>query len=125
MENLQNLNQNIKKIRKDKNLSQEDIACGLDISQEAYRKIEGGQTKLTLDRLAQIGDIFGMDLVEMITYGNEKYRIGEVKDQGTGVNAGTINHGHNKNLETRVEHLEETVHLLTHMMDKLLGSDKE
>jgi transcriptional regulator with XRE-family HTH domain len=64
MTNLQNIaNVAIEKLRKAKKLSREDMAVHLDISLEAYRKIENGVTKLTLDRLAQICEVLGSNFI--------------------------------------------------------------
>ncbi|HVS90391.1 MAG TPA: helix-turn-helix transcriptional regulator [Mucilaginibacter sp.] len=48
---------NIRKIREYRNYTQEYLAARLHISQNAYSKIELGQTKITVGRLFQIADI--------------------------------------------------------------------
>ncbi|HVW14324.1 MAG TPA: helix-turn-helix transcriptional regulator [Mucilaginibacter sp.] len=48
---------NIRKIREYRNYTQEYLAARLRISQNAYSKIELGQTKITVGRLFQIADI--------------------------------------------------------------------
>ena len=50
--------QNIRAIRESKHLSQEYIAMSLQISQSSYAKLESGQSKLTVDRLILLADIF-------------------------------------------------------------------
>lgn len=57
---------NIRKIREHRNYTQEYLAMKLDISQNAYSKIELGYTKITLERLYQIAQILEVDLVELI-----------------------------------------------------------
>lgn len=58
MSNLKNVASHaIEKLRKEKKLSREDMAHHLNLSLEAYRKIEKGITNLSLDRLEQICDI--------------------------------------------------------------------
>jgi len=54
-------------IRKEKGYSQENIAKMLQISQNAYYKIERGNTKLTLIRFLQIADILEIESTELIT----------------------------------------------------------
>lgn len=92
MTNLQNFGHTIRKIRKEKKLTQENIAFELGISQEAYGKLENGKTKLNIDHLEGLSKVFEMDLMEMLLYDSEKYHIKEVKDKATGVNNGTIEH---------------------------------
>ncbi len=57
---------NIRKIREYRNYTQEYLAMKLDISQNAYSKIELGYTKITLERLYQIAHILEVDILEMI-----------------------------------------------------------
>lgn len=47
----------IKKIREFRNYTQEHMASKLDISQNAYHKLENGTTKLTTDRLETLAQI--------------------------------------------------------------------
>ncbi|MBS1525367.1 MAG: helix-turn-helix transcriptional regulator [Bacteroidetes bacterium] len=48
---------NVRKIREYRNYTQEYLAARLRISQNAYSKIELGQTKITVGRLFHIADI--------------------------------------------------------------------
>ena len=57
---------NIRKIREHLNYTQEYLAMKLNISQNAYSKIELGYTKITLERLYQIAQVLEVDLVELI-----------------------------------------------------------
>ncbi|MFN4146478.1 MAG: helix-turn-helix domain-containing protein [Runella sp.] len=125
MSNLQNLaNLAIEKLRKEKKLSREDMAHHLDISLEAYRKIENGTTKLSLDRLSQICEVLETDILKLLTPENEKYRVQEVKDKAIGINTGTVNHTQDKILENRLSQLEESVRLLTLLVHRFLGEEK-
>lgn len=47
----------LKKIREFRNFTQEYVAGKLDISQNAYHKLENGTTRLTTDRLEQLASI--------------------------------------------------------------------
>jgi len=49
--------ENIKRIRKQKGYSHENMAHELDISQVAYSKLEKSDTKLSVERLYKIADI--------------------------------------------------------------------
>lgn len=56
----------IRKRREFRNYTQEYLALKLNISQNAYSKIELGYTKITLERLFQIADILEFDVIELI-----------------------------------------------------------
>lgn len=123
MRNLQHLaNQGIERLRKIKKLSREEMAHQLDISVEAYRKIENGTTKLSLDRLSQICDILETDIMHILNPEIINYNINEVKDKAIGVNK--INHVQDKPIEERLSQLEESVRLLTILVHKQLGEPK-
>jgi len=57
---------NIRKRREDLNYTQEYLAAKLNISQNAYSKIELGYTKITVERLFQIADILESELAILI-----------------------------------------------------------
>ncbi len=48
----------IRKLRYDQGLSQEKVANHLNISQNAYHKIENGRTKLLVLTLLMLADVF-------------------------------------------------------------------
>lgn len=52
----------IKQKRKEKNISQQDVADYLGISQNAYKNIELGRTSLKLETLYQIAQYLGIDV---------------------------------------------------------------
>jgi len=52
--------------REFRNYTQEYLAAKLNISQNAYSKIELGYTKITLERLFQVAEILEFDVVEFI-----------------------------------------------------------
>ncbi|QEC52054.1 helix-turn-helix protein [Anseongella ginsenosidimutans] len=58
--------QNIRVLRQERKYSQEYMAFRLTFSQNAYSKLERGLTRLTLERLAQIAEILGTTLSELI-----------------------------------------------------------
>lgn len=57
---------NIRHKREYRNYTQEYLAARLDISQNAYSKIELGYTKITVERLFQIAEILNFEVVELI-----------------------------------------------------------
>jgi transcriptional regulator with XRE-family HTH domain len=57
-------------VRVSKGMSQENVAKALDITVGAYSKIERGVTKLSLNRLADLANIFDLELNDFIRYLN-------------------------------------------------------
>ncbi len=57
---------NIRSKREYRNYTQEYLAAKLNISQNAYSKIELGYTKITVERLFQIAAILEFDINEFI-----------------------------------------------------------
>ena len=59
----------IRILREVKQFSQENMAQMLNISENSYAKIEKEEVKHTIERLEQIGKVFGMGVVEILTFG--------------------------------------------------------
>lgn len=57
---------NIRHKREYRNYTQEYLALKLNISQNAYSKIELGYTKITVERLFQIAEILEFEVAELI-----------------------------------------------------------
>jgi transcriptional regulator with XRE-family HTH domain len=66
---------NIRHRREYRNYTQEYLAAKLDISQNAYSKIELGYTKITVERLFQIADVLDYDVVEILAAKPEMVRV--------------------------------------------------
>lgn len=58
---------NIRLLREINHWSQEEMAQRLHMSLNGYAKIERGETKLHLDKLTQIAQVFNIDVVELMT----------------------------------------------------------
>ena len=56
------IGKNIRQLRLDKNLSQEDVAEKLGISRNAYGAIERGESNPSIDRISDIYSVFGINL---------------------------------------------------------------
>jgi transcriptional regulator with XRE-family HTH domain len=56
----------IRKKREQKNYTQEYLAYKLNISQNAYSKIELGYTKITVERLFQIAEVLEISVGELL-----------------------------------------------------------
>ncbi|GAA0876031.1 hypothetical protein GCM10009118_24410 [Wandonia haliotis] len=56
----------IRRIRRSKNMTQENVASSLNISQRAYSKIENDEVSLKVERLQEIADILETDISELL-----------------------------------------------------------
>ena len=73
-----NLADNLKKIRKDNNLSQEQLAEKLNVSRQSVSKWESGQSYPEMDKVIQICSLFNLNINELI---NENIsEVNEVKE---------------------------------------------
>jgi XRE family transcriptional regulator, regulator of sulfur utilization len=57
---------NIKTLRKEKKISQEDMAIALDMFQANYGKLERGITELTISRLYKIAEILEVSVLDIL-----------------------------------------------------------
>ena len=57
---------NIRRMRLDRELSQENVAFNLQISQSSYAKLESGQSRLNIDRLYQLAVYFNVPVEELL-----------------------------------------------------------
>ncbi len=65
----------IRKEREQKNYTQEYLAYKLNISQNAYSKIELGYTKITVERLFQIGDVLEISAGELLDADSDEVEL--------------------------------------------------
>lgn len=60
------LHEKIRKLREQKDLTQEEMAQQIEMSKNGYAKIGHGESKLNLEKLEKIAMIFDMNVVELI-----------------------------------------------------------
>lgn len=65
---------NIRKIREYRNYTQDYLAAKLEISQNAYSKIELGYSKLTIDRLFHIAILLNVDVREILFFDQDQFQ---------------------------------------------------
>ena len=53
-----NIGKNLKKLRKNRNLTQDDVAKILNISRQAYCRYENDQREISLDFLCMLADFY-------------------------------------------------------------------
>ncbi len=66
--NHQSLGSRIRLLRINKDLSQENIADMIGLTQSAYSKIERGERQMSLVLLEKIASIFNVELTRLISY---------------------------------------------------------
>jgi transcriptional regulator with XRE-family HTH domain len=70
---------NIRSLRLARNYSQDYLAFKLNISQNAYSKLELGQTNITVERLSIIAEVLGVELFQLIEVSDIKADVEAVK----------------------------------------------
>jgi transcriptional regulator with XRE-family HTH domain len=70
---LRTLGENIRKLRRQRNWNQEDVANRLNISIAAFSKIETGVTDINLSRLKTIAAVFDLSVIQLLAYDDPAY----------------------------------------------------
>ena len=60
------LNQNVKFLRKSKNMTQAELADELNITKSTLANFEGGQAKTSIEVLDKLHDIFNISLDDLV-----------------------------------------------------------
>ena len=79
-----NLKDNLKRIRKENNLSQEQLADKLNVSRQSVSKWESGQAYPEMDKVLQICKMFNLNIDELLNQDIKKVR--EEKNSKTDIN---------------------------------------
>lgn len=85
-----NTHEKIREIRESLDWSQEKMAEQLHMSANGYAKIERGETKLRLDKLEKIAQIFNIDIIELLS-SNDKGLFLMMNEHGDNNNANHYN----------------------------------
>ncbi len=102
-----NLADNLKKIRKDNNLSQEDLADKLGVSRQSVSKWESGQAYPEMDKVLQICKLFNININDLL---NEN--ISEIKERNES------NNKINKYIDDFLNYITKTVKLFSSLSFK-------
>lgn len=97
-----NLADNLKKLRKDNNMSQEDLADKLGVSRQSVSKWESGQAYPEMDKVLQLCKLFNLNINDLL---NED--INEVKEKKD------TNNKYNKYYEDFLDFITRTVKLFS------------
>ncbi len=115
------VNEKIRLVRESNQLSQEDMAEKLSMSLNGYAKIERGVTKLNIQKLEKIAQIFNMDLVELLSI-NDKgvfYVFGDNSSNHTDTGSNnTTYYGNTQELNSKIEQLELTIKHKEEMLEQ-------
>jgi len=112
------VHEKIRSMRQSKGWTQPEMADKLDMSVNGYANIERGETDVQVSRLEKIAETFGMELLELFSFGerNVFYLAGD--------NSKNFNHCKNLPLNNfsdekkELEHELEKAHLLLQQQEK-------
>lgn len=97
----------IRKQREDLDWTQEEMAEKLNLTANGYAKIERGETRLYLDRLEQIAQVFNVDITELLS---DKELVivcdNEIGDTTIGDNSNSSIHLYSSNDSTLAKEVE-------------------
>ena len=110
------IGEKIRMIREIKGISQEAVATHLDITPQAYGKIEREETKLDFKRIEEIAKYLNITVDEIMNFGAKNIFKNTFKDQSTG----NFNIGDSKEGFTIIERLLATIDGRFDKQDKLL-----
>lgn len=88
----------IRNLREMHQFTQEEMAHKLNLSKNGYANIERGETKATLERLEQIASIFGIDVMDLVNYGEKNTNFYD-NSTNNGLITGINIIGHSENLD--------------------------
>lgn len=115
------INEKIRQLREQHQLSQENMADKLGMSVTGYAKIERGEVRSNLPRLEQISEVFDMDICELLSYGEtEKVYFNNSATESTNSNNFLFAVG-NDNLEKAIQQLQL---IISHKDELLAQKDK-
>ena len=111
------INEKIRQLREQHQLSQENMADKLGMSVTGYGKIERGEVRSNLSRLEQISEVFDMDICELLSFGeNDKVYFNNTVSDSNHSNNVLVAVG-NDNLEKVIQQLQ----LMLNYKDELLA----
>ena len=118
------INEKIRQLREQHQLSQENMADKLGMSVTGYGKIERGEVRSNLPRLEQISEVFDMDICELLSYGEtEKVYFNNSVTESTNSNNSNnfLFAVGNDNLEKAIQQLQL---IISHKDELLAQKDK-
>lgn len=80
-ENKMKFNEKLIKLRKEKGLSQEELGYKLNVTRQTVSKWELGQTTPEMDKLVEIGKVFGISLDELTSETESNDEVDKIEDK--------------------------------------------
>lgn len=80
---MEQLIENIKKLRKEKGLTQQDIADVVNMHRSNYSKVEKGERELSVNALVKLAELFGVTLDELVSSDSTVPKEIIIKDKST------------------------------------------
>jgi transcriptional regulator with XRE-family HTH domain len=130
-----NLGEKIKKIRDLKGIKQEELARCLNITPQAYSKIERNETKLDMERLEQIAKILEVSVEDIKQFDERNVFVNSLREcenssQSTGNTVNNYYYGHEavpklevtiQTLEKIIDQQKSEIDFLRKQIEKLIG----
>lgn len=104
---------NLANLRKDENLTQEQMAEKLHMSKNGYAKLERGESRITVEHLQNIANTFNIDIEKLLK-----------KDRDFNLALGDNNINFQTNYHTSQE-IEKLQLLIEHQQELLVQKDKQ
>ncbi len=105
--------QKLRTLRKDKGLSQEEVADFIHISQSSYARIENGNSNSWSSHINAFCDLFSITPEELLK--QDKIIVNQIKHQEGGNNGYIINQLSDKLIEQYEIRIKEKDELITHL----------
>lgn len=112
---------NLANLRKEHHLTQEQMAEKLEMSKNGYAKLERGETKLNIEHLQQIANVFNIDVVDLLKEsGDFSFLIGD-----NSFLIGDNNSNCNNKYKNNTQEIEKLELIIAHKDELLAQKDKE
>lgn len=106
----------LKKLRKQKGWSQEQVSDYLSISQSAYARMENGESHSWASHLDKICQVFEIDIEEL--FKEDKIIINNNQQGGSSTNAYVVNNLSEKLIEQYEERIKELKEIIAELKNK-------
>ena len=101
---LMSIGEKIKFFRTLKGLKQTDVAERMGIDVKSYQNIETDKTDVSISRLQQLADVFGIDLFELFGVGEKNFYYVHTGNQANTQQGSIVVHAKNENeKDTQIE----------------------
>lgn len=124
-------------LRKEKNLTQQEMADSVDLSINGYAKIERGECVPSAENLQKIAHVLGVDMDLLIRKNHISNGIMIIQDEGTGIHHSEVTNFYHSNnedsiitiLNAKIENLESIIQLknkeIEYLKEFLAQKDKD